>query len=238
MSIRSSKGDGRNVVFILSLTEKSLKLLSNKEKGLVYYSYIHVALTRAKRQIYFDLTKNKDDIHKMFIKCGYDECFPLITKNIRLNKIQDIIDKNNIIKLLESNKISYENIIEDNKICLNNQKKTEGVDWGYHCIKYLTYYYNIIINIINKKDGNSANEKSHLFIVLNIISSKKIVSYSVYDFWEYLDKVNQLEHIPLCKISDKNYYIKYHDIIYNAILQVQEKIKINKLNELNIMIKD
>ena len=64
MSIRSSKGDGRNVVFILSLTEKSLKLLSNKEKGLVYYSYIHVALTRAKRQIYFDLTKNKDDIHK------------------------------------------------------------------------------------------------------------------------------------------------------------------------------
>ena len=234
MSIRSSKGDGRNVVFILSLTEKSLKLLSNKEKGLVYYSYIHVALTRAKRQIYFDLTKNKDDIHKMFIKYGYVECFPLITKNIRLNKIQDIMDKNNIIKLLENNKISYENIIEDNKICLNNQKRSEGVDWGYHCIKYLTYYYNIIINIIKKKDGNSANEKSHLFIVLNIISSKKIVSYSVYDFWEYLDKVNKLEHIPLCKISDKNHYIKYHDIIYNAILQVQDKIKINKLNELNI----
>jgi hypothetical protein len=239
MSIRSSKGDGRNVVFILSLTESSLKLLSNKERGLVYYSYIHVALTRAKKQIYFDLTKNKDNIHKMFINCGYDECFPLITKNIRLSKIQDIIDKNKIIKLLEDNNISYKNIIESNKIRLNNQKRTECVDWGYHCIKYLTYYYNIIVNIIKKKGDNNANNKSQLFVVLNIIANRKIVSYSVYDFWEYLENFKYknrvgMMHIPLCKISDKKHYIKYHDIIYQAILRVQNKISKDKFDELSV----
>ena len=241
MSIRSSKGDGRNVVFILSLTDSSLKLLSNKVKGLVYYSYIHVALTRAKRQIYFDLTKNKDDIHKMFMNCGYDECFPLIKKNIRLNKIQDIIDKDRIIKLLEDNSISYNNIIDSNKVSLKKQKKTECIDWGYHCIKYLTYYYNIIINIINKKHDTAANNKSQLFVVLNLIANKKIVSYSVNDFWEYLENYNnkiygqgQLEHIPLCKISDKTHYIKYHDIIYQAIAKVQRKIKLNMLNDLSV----
>ena len=37
MSIRSSKGDGRNVVFILGVTENApLKMVSNKEDGLVY----------------------------------------------------------------------------------------------------------------------------------------------------------------------------------------------------------
>ena len=30
----------------------------------------------------------------------------------------------------------------------NNFKKT--VDWGYHCIKYATYMYTVIINIIKK----------------------------------------------------------------------------------------
>jgi len=241
MSIRSSKGDGRNVVFILSLTDSSLKLLSNKVKDLVYYSYIHVALTRAKRQIYFDLTKNKDDIHKMFMNCGHDECFPLITKNIKLNKIQDIIDKDRIIKLLEDNSISYNNIIDSNKVSLKKQKKTECIDWGYHCIKYLTYYYNIIINIINKKHDTAANNKSQLFVVLNLIANKKIVSYSVNDFWEYLENYNnkiykqgEIEHIPLCKISDKIHYIKYHDIIYQAITQVQRKIKLNILNDLSV----
>ena len=246
MSIRSSKGDGRNVVFILSLTDSSLKLLSNKVKDLVYYSYIHVALTRAKRQIYFDLNKNNDDVHKMFMNCGYDECFPLITKNIKLNKIQDIIDKNRLIKLLEDNAVSYSNIIDGNKVCLKKQKKTECIDWGYHCIKYLTYYYNIIINIISTKDKANAADaadanKSQLFVVLNLIAKKKIVSYSVNDFWEYLDNYNrktykegEIGHIPLCKISDKAHYIKYHDIIYHAIAKVQKKIKFNMLNDLSV----
>jgi len=238
MSIRSSKGDGRNVVFILSLTETSIKLLSNKEKGLVYDSYIHVALTRAKKQIYFDLTKNKDDIHKMFIKCGYDTNIPLITKNIRLEKIQDIVNKERIIKILKANNITYKSIIEELKIRLNKQKRTEGVDWGYHCIKYLTYYYNIVINIIKKKEATNVDSKSHLLVILSIISNKRVVSYDVYDFWEYLDsyknKGESLKNIPLCKISNKPFYIHYHDIIYKAIIKIQNKIKCNKLDELSV----
>ncbi len=189
------------------------------------------------------LNKNNDDVHKMFMNCGYDECFPLITKNIKLNKIQDIIDKNRLIKLLEDNAISYSNIIDGNKVCLKKQKKTECIDWGYHCIKYLTYYYNIIINIISTKDQAAAANanKSQLFVVLNLIANKKIVSYSVNDFWEYLDNYNrktykqgEIGHIPLCKISDKAHYIKYHDIIYHAIAKVQKKIKFNMLNDLSV----
>ena len=29
-----------------------------------------------------------------------------------------------------------------------NIKQTETVDWTYHCIKYQTYYYHVILNIV------------------------------------------------------------------------------------------
>ena len=56
MSIRSSKGDGREVVFILGVNEKSLKMVSDNKIGLVYDSHLHVALTRAKCKIYFEIS--------------------------------------------------------------------------------------------------------------------------------------------------------------------------------------
>ena len=65
---------------------------------------------------------------------------------------------------------------------------------------------------------------------------KNIISYDVYEFWEYLDynKTREIEHIPLCKISDKPDYIKYYHIIFRAILRVQDKISNNMLNELTV----
>ena len=105
MSIKASKGDGRKVVFVLGVTEKSLRLVSNKEKNLVYESHLHVGLTRAKNQIYFGLVKNNDDIHKRFGKAGYVEYLPDISKKIRLNKIIDLIDKDKLIELLYKNAV-------------------------------------------------------------------------------------------------------------------------------------
>ena len=98
MSIRSSKGDGRKVTFILGITEESLKIVSNKEKGLVYESHLHVALTRAKNQIYFGLVQNNDDIHQRFGEAGYVEYLPIINKKVSLDKICELVNKDELIK--------------------------------------------------------------------------------------------------------------------------------------------
>ena len=42
MSIQTSKGDGRKIVFMLDVTEKSLKKVSNNKIGLCYESHLHV----------------------------------------------------------------------------------------------------------------------------------------------------------------------------------------------------
>lgn len=236
MSIRSSKGDGRKVVFILGVTEDSLKIVSNKEIGLVYESHLNVGLTRAENQIYFGLIKNNDDIHNRFAKTGYCEYLPNINKKISLDKINELINKMNIIKLLEQNNTNYENIIQkETKI-----KQSETVDWGYHCIKYQTYFYQVILNIINKKNINSYDDKSHLFVTLRKISNYPIKYLDVNEFYIFLNKHqfkrgdDAMKEFPLCKLSDKPEYKKYFKKIKKSIMKVQNSIITNTLHELNV----
>lgn len=232
MSIRSSKGDGRKVVFILGVTEASLKIVSNNENNLVYESHLHVALTRAKNQIYFGLVKNNDDIHKRFAETGYVEFLPKISKNIELGKVIELIDKDKLIKLLEKNNISPENILNAEIIIQPN----EQVDWGYHCIKNQTYHFNIILNIIKNRYNNASIKNSELFVKLKIISHYKIVEYNVKAFYNFL-KENQyknLPHFPVCKLADKPEYNKYFNIIKDAMEKIQMNIKTNSIENLNV----
>ena len=325
MSIRSSKGDGRKVVFVLGVTEESLKIVSNKEMGLVYESHLHVALTRAKNQIYFGLIENNDDIHIRFGNKGYVKYLPNISKKIKIDKICELINQDNSIELLKQNNISLDNINkEENKIeqsetesCTpgaievdeqleygenaadiaadnmarivaadiaadnmerivtteietpqvigasqdnliellkqnninfkniiqkeNKIKQSETVDWGYHCIKTQTFYYQVILNIIKNKDINNKYDKSHLLVTLRKISNYPIIDLKVNDYYEFLNKYqysknkdNKMSEFPLCKLSDKHEYIKYYNKIKETLKKVQEKLKTNKLDELNV----
>jgi hypothetical protein len=229
MSIKSSKGDGREVVFILDVTERSLKIVSDKKIGLVYDSHLHVALTRAKCKNYFVLEQNNDKIHKLFGKCGYIEHFPTITNRLKIDKIYDNIDKKKIIKIMELNNVKIDDFIE--KTNKNNEVK-EQVDWGYHCIKYYTYYYNCILCIVNKRYDNVDFNKSELSYILDKISNLPIKQVEPREFYEYLHKLNnsdskknKLKHFPLCNLSDKPNYKEYFIKIQNAIEKIKKCIK-------------
>ena len=234
MSIRSSKGDGRKVVFILGVTEKSLKLLSNNEFGLIYDSYLHVALTRAKNKIYYHLCVNNDHIHNLFNKSGYIGYLPpIINKTINLDKIYQYINKKKLIILLENNNINFNNL-NDNIIKLKEPKNT--VEWGYHCIKYQTYLYNVIYNIYKNKLDNSTNTNSQLFVKLNIISEKELVEKEVNEFWKFLNKYQwgDLPQIPLCNFSSKQNYKKHYNILHDTIIKIKNLILKNDLDKLNV----
>ena len=229
MSVRSSKGDGRKVTFILGITESSLKVVSNKEKCLVYESYLHVALTRAKNQIYFGLVKNNDDIHQRFSEAGFVEYLPNINKKVSLDKICELINKDELIKLFNENDIY---MIEKEK----NIMQTETVDWGYHCIKHQTYYYQVILNIVADKDIMDDEIKDQLFVKLRIISKLTLERYNVKGFWKFLKEYQykKIPHFPVCYFSDKPEYHKYYLKIKKTILKVQSAIRSNTLAKLNV----
>ena len=58
---------------------------------------------------------------------------------------------------------------------------------GYR-IKYQTFYYQVILNIINNKNINSYQDNSQLFVKLRILSDYRIYDFNVNDFYKFLNK--------------------------------------------------
>ena len=215
MSIRSAKGDGREVVFILNVNETSLKLVSNKEFGLVYESHFNVALTRAKNKIYFGLLKNNDEIHRRFGDCGYTDYLPGIKSKIQIEQLKF----ENLINLIP--KEFLPNIKPKELI------PKENIDWGYHCIKYYTYFYRVVLNIIKNNDTNS-----QLFVVLDKLSKITITKLKTEKFYDFLNnnQFSDLHTFPLCELSTKPKYKEYLIKIEKTIKNIQNYIKQNVFN--------
>jgi len=239
MSIRTSKGDGRPVVFILGTTERSLKLVSNNEFGLVYESHLHVALTRAKNKIYFGLIKNNDNIHSRFSTIGEVEYLPLIKKKIQINKlIETSLNKDKIQNILLENNISFNYYFPDNS--KNNMNIKEQVDWGYHCIKYAVYVSKIIFNIIERHNVSKEYYNSHLYITIQKISKLKITRKSTTDYWKYLkDKQykrgnKKMKEMPICVLNKQHNWIEYIKIIENTMKTIQKKINGEEITNMDV----
>ena len=244
MSIRTSKGDGREVVFILGTLEKSLKLVSNQEIGLVYESYLHVALTRAKRKIYFGLVQNNDEIHRRFGECGYVEYLPPIKTSVSIEQLMSKVNTTTLIALLERNNITFTEVMEAVENDATNNKPTAAVDWGYHCIKYNVYYIKVILYIVNNNTADNSNfKKSHLAVVLDKLAKIKITTLNTEQFYEFLNKHQYCKkeccqkglcEFPLCNLSGKPKYKEYCNKIETTIKQVQKHIQLNTLNVLTV----
>jgi hypothetical protein len=79
VSIHTSKGDGRKVVFVIGVTEASLRRFSEVVDNIIYNSLLHVPITRQKERLYFRLEENGDDVHTR-IKNSSEEVSRVSTK--------------------------------------------------------------------------------------------------------------------------------------------------------------
>ena len=234
MSIRTSKGDGRNVVFALGINERSLKKCSGGENNLMYESHLHVALTRAKRKIYFGLVKNNDEIHRRFGEAGLIEYLPRVKKNLPLDIIIENLEKDNMIKFSCQNEINPKDIMPNDDNTNNEPKET--VDWGYHCIKRATAEFAIIMNIIDVNKNNSYFMKTELGWVINELSGIRIKLMKVKEFYKFLNEnqYKKLDALPLCILSNKPNYEKYQKLIFKTMKKVQKSIKNKSLRDLSV----
>ena len=239
VTIKSSKGDGRKVIFVLDCTEMNLKLLTrNHEIDLLYESYFHVAMTRAKNKIYFGLTQNNDDIHQRFGVSGLIEYEPDIKKSFMLDKIIQYIDIDSLVGILK------ENNIQELKEKEKTKEQNEMVDWNYHCIRRAIYIMYCIFNIL-RKNKNSFKE-SQIKKVLYDISKLKITTRSPREFYEYLkneqekyknsrhlsnkEKKDLFPYFPLCSLSHKKIYNSYARKIKTIMEKNQNEYKKDSLS--------
>jgi len=226
VSCHSSKGDGRNVVFLIGFNESALKKYSQTSNNLIYDSMLHVAITRMKERLYIRYENNNDDISEKINKyIGLDKISQERTPHINIKnsiKYKDIIDIsiNKDYEWFNKNIISksiLENLIE-------NTEEKRIIDMGNHLVRHSALFINIFLECVKKEKTNKDSDlKQQFYAILckvrdiNIIKVKDLKGY-------YLLLENG--DLPIIRISNKGKdYEKYFNIIFDMSNHLQIIIK-------------
>lgn len=232
-SVITSRGDGRNVVLLLNMTENCLKLISGNKIGLRYESFFHIGLTRAKRKLFFHLHKNNDNIHMRFNTLDNVYIEPNITKRIPTFKRLLPYLPDDIIKcLLKNNHMEYENLgIE------NNIENMEKYDFTDHCSRYWIYKILLHFYLISKN-----NNRDHCtnFYRTNLNKCNAVVidkNTTSQDYWNILrcfsDIKMVLETIDYYLINyDEKYYKGFANNIRGLFKSIQDKLEYHDFNDI------
>ena len=220
VSIHSSKGDGRNVIFVIGMDEQSLKRFSGNSNNLLYDSLIHVALTRMKKKLYFRVLVNNDDIYQKIAKYTQEyDSENQIKPNLNISKrikYQDIIDsfKNN------SDYELFKDII--NKINFTNQEEKNIIDLGHHNIRYSSMKIYLIIKVVNYELNNNHNNIKKQFQAI-LIEIMNTTIHKTEEWQEYYDILKDKN--KLCLLKNNKNYVEYYDIILEYMKKIKLKIK-------------
>ena len=246
VSIHTSKGDGRNIVFVIGLDESSLLKFSNEKNTLIFESLIHVAITRMKKRLYLRIIENGDEIYKRILsyKLKYNLDFDikpklLITKKLNWRNVTDYITTlSNITEfnntIIPEHYLTYESNID----------KNITIDMGHHKIRYASMIIYLFINILNSIQDK--NQIKAIFYKVKDAKIETVYNWSTYN--KYLINNNETQTykcsqdivkpaiIPLLKLSTYGRdYNMYYNIIKDNIINIQnkiEKILNNKIKKL------
>jgi hypothetical protein len=152
VSIHSSKGDGRPVVFVLDVTEPVLIKYSDGVRNLVYESLLHVALTRAKERMYIRyVPENMCEIAQRF--AAYEGLYEYAYSLRNLPRRVDVD------LLVEDDEAIFERF----RPHLNFPKlkdtvdDTEVIDMQHHIARGITHYYMTLLCVADTFDNSSQN---------------------------------------------------------------------------------
>lgn len=245
VSIHTSKGTGREVVFVLGINEQTLKIFS-KQSDLVYDSLLHVAITRQKKKIYFGLEANNDNIYTRFsVFDGIDYSLDTVDEvNSSINSIKIFNNLSKVLEYIMNNPNDY-NLMKDNIIIPNELDKYDEkyeninnriIDMSHHLIRYYTFEFTLLKNLFNK--CGDKNEDNQIITILRKISNKNIIYCNERDYNNFLrnisynNKKRLYSDIPLLTFdnNDMNIYYKYSKKIRLMMLRIQEKIRYSVVN--------
>lgn len=241
VSIHTSKGDGRMIVFVIGLSESALHLFNRVTGSLQYESLLHVALTRVKHKMYISLTNNCDVYSRVVNSYNkLAELKPLdssflpdlhISNSINFSRIksnlQEVSTYNFIKKLIIDKKTNLPELNDDDK-------KKAIIDMGHHNIRFFIMAELFSIESILYHNNSPTAKKQLAAKYYNVIYAdidKDTTKWSEYN--KYLDlnvsptrTKNDKQTICFMRMSKYgNDYIRYHEIMCKFADKVRSKIK-------------
>ena len=239
VSIHSSKGDGRKVVFVIGLTSSALELFSQVSNNLIYDSLLHVAITRQKEKLYFRLEANNDNIHNRIKKSDTDIIventkFDILKKSVKMLTITDKIQNCSFEEF-------YKKIIsmtEVPQLLADTTNKKLIIDMGDHNIRYGSIYMNILIHSCNHEFNMKSNTKKQFFAILNVIKDSPIKNVNTWkEYYKILENNNKknenendkkIKSIPVLEFKSNNInqeYKEYYKIIIVTMHRVRQELE-------------
>lgn len=243
VSIHSSKGDGRKVVFVIGITESALKLYSNDTGNLVYNSLWHVALTRMKEKLYIRLEPNGDDIHRRVQsyeeRTGYEmdiEPKARVGKNLRLSQDLLRIDQDKTFRWC------YDRIIcdsEQHEVDIDNYGAFESsdgqsspkriIDMKHHEVRYAAMVVQSFLAVIRLQRclvqiDECTSMKRQMYAVLKKIAYTEVIECSNgRKYWSLLTDRDK-NYIPIRRRQGGEYE-QHYIRIYASTQRVQHYLK-------------
>lgn len=237
VSIHSSKGDGRPVVFVIGVTEGALRLFSQVSNNLIYDSLLHVAITRQKEKLYFRLEANGDDIHHKILNSGVPNI--ISASNSEFNYMSNMIKHSDISKDICDFVFDpfYEKLISVNmppELPEQSENKLL-IDMSDHNIRYASIAMNVWVHCLNHEYKTKSDTKKQFSAILYELTQSKIQSVEkLKDYIEVLvkntdrsdGKKNQ-KCIPIMKIQERAEnldYGRYYKIINTIMNNILRKL--------------
>ncbi len=241
VSIKTSKGDGRNVVFVIGLDEQSLIKISGGNDNLIYESLIHVAFTRMKKKLYIRIVENNDDICQRLTDYESNETKLSVTavslrKKINYQNITDSIKNNSDFEIFRNNIINP----CDKLTFVKEDDKKKIIDMSHHTIRFASMLLYFFIKVIKNEYKNKVNKKRQ--ILAKFLEIKNSPIYLTDKWQDYFDTLKQntdidtsCKQICVLQLSTKgNDYKRYYEILCDFIKNI--KIKVGKIIDEKISI--
>jgi len=230
VSIHSSKGDGRPVVFVMNMCEAVLKKYSDVARNLVYESLLHVALTRAKEKMYIWFPENGCDISRRFHEAGGVSQLSLPNKLLKFD----------LDTILENN----ENVYNEFKSVLEMHEPdiktgpSEIIDVKHHVIRGLVHYTMTYLCVYETFKATTNKNHQHIYMILKELREFTIKPCDSTEYHKKISKICIDKIIPI--LNYKSYggdYKKYHVRVMQSINKIQKsELKSDNLDPIDMVV--
>jgi hypothetical protein len=231
LSVHSSKGTGREVVFVL-MSESDLMCHKTYPGDLKYESMFHVSVTRMKSKLYFGYEVNDDNICKRVSPYDKNENTIFIPNINRLRNTPtgNPSDDNDMFTSV------YEDYIKNIYECSFDNESNKIIDMGHHTIRYVTFihYFKLFCAFDKFRDDDQ-------FITrMRIVGRSVIQSFKNKDYYDEIkkkkdrNKNNEKKDTRILVLqynnTDSRAYYYYHKHIIRIMKNIQKKIDLNNKN--------
>jgi hypothetical protein len=223
VSIHASKGDGREVVFVVGIDEHALKKYSGIKESLIYDSLLHVAITRMKKTLYFFYgedeigRKVKEWLHKR------GEVFSI--KNVN---IKNSIDVKELLRMKgeELNQLSDLDYTDP----MDSIESAKLIDMGHHNIRY-----GILVEKCSDLLRDEMFDKRQQAVLQRVACKAPVVKcytwkeYNMRLKWNkgFDDGGNKCKEVTIPLLYREDIYKEYYGKIVKVIDKIKYKCNLN-----------